>query len=1137
MAEILANRFVILEGEKARPGGLSVVRKAIDSRTGEAVAVKFINGRKDAINRKLFEREVKALETVTHPNIVRLISSGEDETGTHYLVLEWHEDNLKETFRAGGALSWQEALDQLILPVVDGLAHAHLRNVQHRDIKPGNILISTRGAPILADFGIGKQDFSEASDSTVQAFRSGIYAPPELEATMPFVRDVYSIGVLLLQAITPKTLTDYHQLEPAIAALNLPQELRKLLEACTSRNPAERPANASVLLEGLRDVMRVQQNSPSSPRAVLWLRLTRAARDQLLEGEPQEANPERRIVDDLLNGPSVEYRFDAERAAHDRTVIYLTGDAFKYRLAVNAGAPELTVTAAYAEEFEVLERSRSRGLAVGNWATWVSTRPMGPQVAQDGLDLLLSSLDDFYAARSSKGAIDEGTQDGDELLDTWLRMLQAREELARGDKSPLLYDGRSSRRRELTVSLTSDFEGDLLGSEWEVRTSSESRRAIARGEVIAEKGQDVTLLLRGRPVAVPQRGALVPYLGPSQVSLQRQTDAILAVKSGLASMPNLKGLLANPGQAHAPNPVSVEHWTQNLDEDKKRAVSSALGSEEVHIVKGPPGTGKTAFITELVTQFLRTNPGRRVLIVSQTHVAVDNALMRLAASSSEGLVRLGALDDPRISESVRPLLLDQQMDRWAVSVRRAAEAHIKSKAAGLGISPEHLQACLTLQEFAAVRREEERIRDFVARSQQAGHDSTLATSLEMKPDLIELEGRIDRLQEQGKDLLAAAQSQLGGALTLRIDMDAEDAQAAVDVVTGADDRNRDLLTLLGLQGEWLQRVVSDRNLAAAFLQTSQVIAGTCLGFLRHPAVRDLDIDLCIVDEASKATATEALVPISRAKRTILVGDTNQLPPSDEDLLRRKDLMREHDLSPDEVQETLFQRLTDRLPSSCIDGLHDQYRMIQPIGELISTCFYNGELRSPRTDGLKGYQLLGKPVHWIDTGTLGERRREDSFGAGPSKANRTEANIVMDRLHALKRGVEKGYIEKPAGRSVIEVLLIAPYRAQVEELRRRLATFHSQDLEVQVESVDAVQGREADIAILSVTRSNPRGELGFLGHEYWRRINVALSRARYGLTIVGDAEFCGSTSGALRDVLSYMRRNPEDCEVQGAIERG
>ncbi|TDD24094.1 serine/threonine protein kinase, partial [Actinomadura sp. KC06] len=116
---------------------------------------------------------------------------------------------------------------------------------------------------------------------------------------------------------------------------------------------------------------------------------------------------------------------------------------------------------------------------------------------------------------------------------------------------------------------------------------------------------------------------------------------------------------------------------------------------------------------------------------------------------------------------------------------------------------------------------------------------------------------------------------------------------------------------------------------------------------------------------------------------------------------------------------------------------------------------------------------------------------------------------------------------------LEVLVIAPYRRQLEEIDRRLASLKLRHVRVILQSVDAAQGREADIAIFTVTRSNAKGKMGFLSEPYWRRINVALSRARFGLTIIGDADFCRSAPGALRDVLAYMDTHKEDCEIRSA----
>jgi len=90
-------------------------------------------------------------------------------------------------------------------------------------------------------------------------------------------------------------------------------------------------------------------------------------------------------------------------------------------------------------------------------------------------------------------------------------------------------------------------------------------------------------------------------------------------------------------------------------------------------------------------------------------------------------------------------------------------------------------------------------------------------------------------------------------------------------------------------------------------------------------------------------------------------------------------------------------------------------MIHPIGDLISTCFYDEGLYSPRRQGLQGYDLFGKPVLWVDTKTLGEKRREDvPGGSGTSYANRAEANVVIERLASIDLAIKKGHLIIPPG---------------------------------------------------------------------------------------------------------------------------
>jgi AAA domain/Protein kinase domain len=1126
-------KHYVLGIEAPRRGGLSVVHKGIDMRDFTPIAVKFVNVQDDEVYGKVFERETSALRSLSHPNIVRFRDSGIDASGRRYLVLDWVERNLNDLLKARPWQDWDDLYDMIARPLLDGLAHAHLKQLEHRDIKPDNILIDASGTPLLADFGIAKLRADDPhSELTVQAFRSGPYAPPERDGVIHYVRDVYSVGVVLLQCLTDSKIADFQDVKPVLGLVKVPPEVRAVLQSCVNPQPGERPANASVLAAELARVARQRGARQAQNRNPLWLDLTRTAQVHL-GGEPADRDAAGGVLlADLSGQVSAEYGRDRETGQRDRRTIVLAGSERRYTLKRDSqgDTQKLTVTAAAEAELEALERTRKHGLSLPPAFTWTVRRPAGT-AGDAARDLLIELLDGFYE-RLDHPETELPDHAGDEVFDGWLRVLDAREELSRGEHQPLAYKSADVTGRRITLTLTEIPEADLVGTDWEIK-DQHSARQFARGEVIEQEADRLVLLARRPPGGLPRAASLLPYNAPSATSLSRQRKAVTAVRNGSTPSPDLRTILVNPGTNAEPAAVEVTQWSADLDSAKKRAVQLALGAQDVLVIHGPPGTGKTMFIAETVSQLLKRQPDARILIASQTHVAVDNAVERLYEAGVHNLVRLSGADESAVQPQVRHLLLDRQVGRWAESVRDRATSSITRRAGAMGIETGHLQAALALQELVAVAEYRERVqRELDALQVTRTESSDLATAIQEEADPAEqLQARLDRLDEQHRDLTRKVQSLLAGSLTMPTQIDGDTARSAVDALLGDSPAARGLLQLLALQAAWLERIGSEESLTPIFLSGTSVLAGTCTGFLRTKAVAELEFDLCILDEASKATLTEALVPVSRAKRWILVGDTHQLQPSDEELLRATSILSEHGISRESVTETLFDRLVAHLPSHSQLMLDEQYRMIRPIGDLISDCFYDGNLRSPRTEGLSGFEkVMGHSVIWTDTGPLGERRREQGT---TSYVNRAEAEQLVSQLATIDRAVSLGLIHLPVGTEHLDVLAIAPYQAQVAEVRRRLAPRSFQHLAPIVMSVDAVQGREADLAIFSVTRSNPQGRLGFLGAEYWRRINVALSRARFGLMIIGDTGFVRGTNGALASVLKYVEQHPADCEVRPA----
>jgi superfamily I DNA and/or RNA helicase len=258
-----------------------------------------------------------------------------------------------------------------------------------------------------------------------------------------------------------------------------------------------------------------------------------------------------------------------------------------------------------------------------------------------------------------------------------------------------------------------------------------------------------------------------------------------------------------------------------------------------------------------------------------------------------------------------------------------------------------------------------------------------------------------------------------------------------------------------------------------------------------------------------------------------VGDSNQLPPFQDEASSNAQFLSKYDLKPDDVQETLFDLLLRTLPSACCKSLTIQHRMVKPIGELISQCFYDGKLRSngPALDPHLSH-VLPKAVTWLTTASMPDRIEQ---AVRPSYNNACEVSVIIQLLKRLNRVAAEAHTGAAEPQKKYEVAILTGYTAQRRLINRRLnSELESlQALHIECNTVDAFQGREADIAIYSVTRSNNRGELGFLKKR--ERLNVALSRGRIGLVIVGDHYFCSTAPhNPLGEVLKHIERHSNSC---------
>ena len=282
---------------------------------------------------------------------------------------------------------------------------------------------------------------------------------------------------------------------------------------------------------------------------------------------------------------------------------------------------------------------------------------------------------------------------------------------------------------------------------------------------------------------------------------------------------------------------------------------------------------------------------------------------------------------------------------------------------------------------------------------------------------------------------------------------------------------------------------------AQLFDEARVIACTLVGSANR-LLEGQKFGTLFIDEAAQALEAACWIPIRRVSRVILAGDHCQLPPTVKSFAALKA----------GLGKTLMERIVDNKPE-VVTLLKMQYRMNEEIMRFSSDWFYGNQVESAPEVKFRSILDLDIPMTWVDTSQFQLPENEESLfkeqfvGESFGRINKAEAELTLMALENYfgKIGKQRILDER------IDVGVISPYRAQVQYLRRLLKKkdfFKPYRHLISVNTVDGFQGQERDVILISLVRANDEGQIGFL--RDLRRMNVAITRARMKLIILGDA---------------------------------
>ncbi|MBU0539731.1 MAG: AAA family ATPase, partial [Gammaproteobacteria bacterium] len=572
-----------------------------------------------------------------------------------------------------------------------------------------------------------------------------------------------------------------------------------------------------------------------------------------------------------------------------------------------------------------------------------------------------------------------------------------------------------------------------------------------------------------------------------------------------------------------------------LNDQQREAFSVLVNNGPLSLLQGPPGTGKTEFIAAFVHYLVEKQNTRRILLVSQSHEAVNTAAERIRKHCARLNTNLEVVRFSNRVGAVSSGLKDVYSQSITTEKRELFNAECKYRVEALsdalGLDPEFI-SCVVLAELKLFK--------------QIDHLDTLL----YKVNDLEDEDDIRKLREIAVELDSSIRAKLTLEYGITLLPDAHVSEAK-DILTSKlcasygvrPDEYRKVKALAKISRDMQDALSGERvNVDEFYARSRQLVTGTCVGVGQgHIGIEGNVYDWVIIDEAARSIASELAIAMQSAKRVLLVGDHLQLPPLYSDAhksaLARRLGVNSTGAELDEILRSDFARaFNSDYGSKASAALLTQYRMAPPIGNLVSATFYDGKLRNGDRIIPNIYRqapkALQSPVTWLDTGGFRTRAHHQD-DKGVSIYNRCEAEQIISVLKQISENADfVAQLSGMASKDEAAIGVICMYAEQKRVLRLKFnQELWSEGFKsiVKIDTVDSYQGKENRVIILSLTRSDKRQSPGFLRAP--NRINVAMSRAMDRLLVVGNVDMW---RGANKDMPlgSVVRYMSEQGQEQG-----